>query len=169
MCFDCSRKNTKNQKRERLWKHLENKTLVYRHKIACYFWEALWPGLCFPHQTFTFKELQSRWRNSTFSAGSGVEWKELRRPGLEFRFCCFTGSVPLGQKFSHWLALASPGGWEGGLVIPQIDPPHPSWVSDPVGRGWGGEFAFLTGSQVVVGAADLRPKSLVAFRLFSRQ
>lgn len=52
---------------------------------------------------------------------------------------------------------------------PSDRPPHPSRVSDPVGRGWGGEFAFLTGSQVVVGAADLGPKSLVAFRLFSRQ
>ena len=52
----------------------------------------------------------------------------------------------------------------GRACYPSDRPPHPSRVSDPVGMGWGGESAFLTGSQMVVGAADLGPKSLVAFQ-----
>ena len=62
-----------------------------------------------------------------------------------------TGSVPLNQKFSHCLALASPRGKASyhtdGWVPP---PPHPCRVSDPVGVGWGGEYTFLTDSQVVM-------------------
>ena len=70
------------------WSDLAAAAAVYRYKMTYYFCDTPWLGLCFPDQTFAFKELQSSWRNSKFSVDSGVGWKEVRTPGLEFQFCC---------------------------------------------------------------------------------